>query len=103
MDNPITRAEHEEFRKRIEEANNRQDRRLSSLEENVRQISVLTTSVERLAVNMESMLKEQEKQGGRLEALENRDGEIWRKIVSHSATSFAGVVLGVVFSQIGIK
>ncbi len=28
MDTPITRAEHEEFRKRIEERDNRQDKRL---------------------------------------------------------------------------
>ena len=39
MDNPITRAEHEEFRRRIEEENKRQDRRLELLEHTVQQIS----------------------------------------------------------------
>ena len=38
MDTPITRAEHEEFRKRIEEENNRQNRRLELVEDNMRQL-----------------------------------------------------------------
>ena len=75
MENPITRAEHEEFRRRLEEENKRQDTRIGILEDSVRQIGALATSVEKLAVSMQSMLKEQEKQGKRLEALEGRDGE----------------------------
>ena len=70
MENPITRAEHEEFRRRLEEENKRQDTRIGILEDSVRQIGALATSVEKLAVSMQSMLKEQEKQGKRLEALE---------------------------------
>ena len=60
MENPITRAEHEEFRRRLEEENKRQDARIKTLEETVRQIGALATSVEKLAVSMQSMLKEQE-------------------------------------------
>lgn len=63
MENPITRAEHEEFRRRLEEENKRQDARIGILEDSVRQIGALATSVEKLAVSMQSMLKEQEKQG----------------------------------------
>ena len=33
MDTPITRAEHEEFRRRLEEENRRQDKRIGLLEE----------------------------------------------------------------------
>ena len=47
MDTPITRAEHEEFRRRLEEENRRQDARIKLLEENVGQISALASSVER--------------------------------------------------------
>ena len=35
MDQPITRAEHEEFKRRLEEENARQDRRIALLEESV--------------------------------------------------------------------
>ena len=102
MDTPITRAEHEEFRKRLEEANKRQDKRIELLEESVREMSVLTTSVEKLAQSMESMLKEQEKQGKRLEVLEGRDGEMWRKVMRYIATAVIGIIIGFVFTQIGM-
>lgn len=102
MDDAITRAEHEEFRKRLEEQNQRQDKRISLLEENVRQIGALTTSVEKLALSMESMAKEQERQGERMEVLEGRDGEMWRKIVGYIATAVIGIVLGFLFNQIGM-
>lgn len=35
MDTPITRAEHEEFRRRIEEEEHRQNRRLDIVEGNI--------------------------------------------------------------------
>ena len=103
MDNPITRAEHEEFRRRIEEENKRQDRRLELLEHTVQQISDLITSVEKLAVSMEGMLREQEKQGTRLETLEDRDGEMWRKIIGYAATAAVGIIIGYVARQIGLS
>lgn len=102
MDGTISRAEHEEFRKRMEEENHRQNRRIELLEENVRQIGALTTSVEKLATSMSSMVKEQEKQGERLEALEGRDGEMWRKVVGYIATAVVGIVLGFIFTQVGM-
>lgn len=102
MDTPITRAEHEEFRRRLEEENRRQDKRIELLEESVHEMGALTTSVEKLAQSMESMLKEQEKQGKRLEVLEGRDGEMWRKVVGYIATAVVGIILGFVFTQIGM-
>ncbi len=102
MDTPITRAEHEEFRKWIEEENNRQNRRLELVEDNMRQIGALTTSVEKLAVNMEGMLREQEEQSGRLRTLEGRDGEKWRKVMSFIVTGVVSAAVGFIFAQIGI-
>lgn len=102
MDGTITRAEHEEFCRRIDEENRRQNRRIELLEENAQRIGTLTASVERLASNMESMLKEQERQGKRLETLENRDGEMWRKAVGYAVTFAIGAVLAFLFSQVGM-
>ncbi len=102
MDTPISRAEHEEFRKRIEEENNRQNKRIDTLEGNVRQIGTLATSVEKLAVNMESMLKEQEKQGKRLETLEKRDGEKWRKVTEMAITVIVSGVVGFLLANFGM-
>ena len=102
MDTPITRAEHEEFSRRIEDWERRQDKRLELLEENVREIGALTTSVEKLAQSVESMVKEQEKQGRRLGELEGRDGEMWRKVVGYIITAAVGILVGFLFRQIGI-
>ncbi len=102
MDTPITRAEHEEFRRRIEEENRRQDKRLELLESNTKQIGTLTTSVEKLALSIESMVKEQEEQGKRLVTLENRDGEMWRKVVGYALTAIISIIIGFIFAQIGL-
>ena len=102
MDTPITRAEHEEFRKRIEEENKRQNCRINKLEDTFEKINSLATSTEKLATSMEAMLKEQEEQGGRLKILEERDGEKWRKVVGYIVTAGVGIVVGFIFTQIGI-
>lgn len=103
MDTPISRAEHEEFRKRMEEEDHRQNRRIELLEESVRQMGALTTSVEKLATNMSSMVKEQEKQGKKLEELESRDGEMWRKVAGHVVTAIISIILGFIFANLGIS
>ena len=69
----------------------------------MQQISDLATSVEKLAVSMEGMLREQEKQGTRLETLEDRDGEMWRKIIGYAATAAVGIIIGYVARQIGLS
>ncbi len=109
MDTPISRAEHEEFCRRmetelqrLEDENHRQNRRLELLEENVRQIGVLATSVEKLALSMEGMAKEQKQQGKRLEELEGRDGEKWRQVASHAFTTIVGALVGYVLLRLGI-
>lgn len=102
MDTPITRAEHDEFRRRLEEENQRQNKRIELLETSVREISVLTASVEKLALSMENMVKEQEKQGERLEVLEQRDGEMWRKVIGYIITAVVSVTVGFIFSRIGM-
>lgn len=98
----LPRKEHEEFAKRQDAENHRQNRRIEELEESVRQIGALTTSVEKLALSMEGMLQEQEKQGKRLEVLESRDGEMWRKVTGYILTTIIGIVVGYIFTQIGM-
>ena len=100
MDNPITRAEHEEFRRRLEEENRRQDKRIELLEDNMRELNQLTASVGKLATSIESMVKEQEKQ---LETLEDRDGAMWRKVVAYGATALVGIFVGYFARQLGLN
>ena len=105
----ISRHEHEEFRRsmeaenqRLEDENIRQNHRLNALEETIKQVAAISTSVEKLALNMENMLKEQVNQGKRLETLESRDGEMWRKVVGYVVTAVVGIVVGFLFKQAGM-
>lgn len=101
-DTTISRAEHEEFAKRIEEENHRQNRRIEILEKNMQQLAALTSSVEKLAYSIEGMVKEQESQGNRLEKLESKDGEKWRSVSRYVITVIIGLVLGYIFQQAGM-
>ncbi len=98
----ISRMEHKEFCKRMEEEHQRQNKRLELLEENTKQIGDLTVSVGKLAQSIELMVKEQEQQGKRLETLEGRDGEMWRKVVGYGITAAVGLLIGFIFAQLGI-
>ena len=58
MDNFITRPEHEEFCRRVDAEEKRQNRRLELLEDNVQKIAALTVSIEKMACSLEAMAKE---------------------------------------------
>ena len=103
MENGISREEHEEFRRRMEDEHKRINHRISDLEETVRQIGELTASVQKLALSVESMAKTQNKQGERLEELESRDGKMWRKVSGYVLTLLIGAALTFVLTQIGIN
>ena len=100
MDEPISRGEHEEFARRIDAQEKRQDRRLELLEENVREIGALTASVQKLAQSLQSMVREQEQQGRRLQALESRDGEKWRKLMGYIATALTSGAVTLLLSHL---
>lgn len=102
MEDTLTRAEHEEFRRRMEDVHKRQDKRIELLEERTEQINSLAISVSRLAQSIENMCNEQKQQGERLETLENRDGEKWRKIIGYTVTAVIGVIIGFLAKRIGL-
>lgn len=102
MDSALTRAEHNEFVKRMEDEHTRQNRRIGEIEKSLEQNNKLLVSVERLALSMETMQKEQADQGDRLEKLEARDGEMWRKLIGYVVTAIAGIIIGFLFKQFGM-
>ena len=94
MDSCITRAEQEEFTKRMEAEHTRQNRRIELLEDDVERLGRITSSVERLATNMEGMLKEQERQGERLDKLEGKPGENWNGMVKSILAAIGSAIGG---------
>ena len=99
--NGISREEHNEFVRRMDEAKERQDARLKNLEATVAQIHALTASVEKLATGIDAMAKEQDRQGKRLETIEKRDGEMWRKSVINIVAAVVGALVGFIIAQFG--
>ena len=102
MDEYVTRVEHEEFVRRMQDEHKRIHYRITDNEKMVNKIYDLTLSVERLASSVETMTKEQKEHRERLETLESRDGETWRNIKWYLLTLAIGVIAGVIFSQIGL-
>ena len=47
------------------------------------------------------MLNEQVRQGERLEVLESRDGEMWRKVTAYAVTMVVGIIIGYISTRIG--
>lgn len=98
----VTMEFHDEYAKRMEEEHRRQNRRLDGLEKASEETSKLALSLERMTISLQAMVQEQKSQGERLTNLENRDGEMWRKVVGYVVTAVIGIVLGYVFKQIGL-
>ena len=100
MDSAITRAEHEEFVKRMDSENNRLGKRIGTVEKTVGSINDLTISVERMAVSIENMVREQRSQNERLEKLEGKDGETWKTVKGCIITGVVSLLLGFLAAQI---
>lgn len=98
----ITLQFHNEYAKRMAEENERQNYRLKALERTTEENRNIVISVERLTLSVKSMVEEQKSQGRRLETLENRDGESWRKAIGYLVTTIIGIVVGYIFKKIGM-
>lgn len=105
----ISRTEHKAFmelmdseNQRLRDEDSRQNRRIDALEEAVKNFGKVQASMEKMEAVMTSTLKEIEKQGQRLERLESKDGEMWRKVVGHIVTAIVGIVIGFAFKQLGM-
>ena len=100
MDEFVTKAVHDEFAKRIDEENTRQNHRISILETGQAQINELVSSVKVLAVNMETMSKELSKQGDRLAEIEGKPAKRWETIIACILTGIFGFLLNMILSGI---
>lgn len=92
---------HNEFAKRIEAEDERQNKRLTKLEDAVSQMTELTVSVKELAANMANMAKEQSKFGDRLEAIEAKPAQNWEKLVWAIGGAVVVALIEFVLKQLG--
>ena len=98
-DDLLTRKEHEEFARRIEDNIVQVNSRIDRIERQNSQITDLLVLVNKLANSMEHMMKEQEEQGQKIDKLESRDGELWRKFLGYIISGIVGIVLTMVLTN----
>ena len=98
----VTRREFEEYKERLEDKKSAWDADLVEVKTEVKELRELTNAVSKLAQNMENMMKEQERTSGRLDAIERRDGEMWRKLIGYFLTALASAVMTFIFTRIRI-
>ena len=96
MDDMISRAEHTEFVKRMEEENKRQNNRLDTMEKSVETFREIVSSVNRLADNMKDMADELANQGKRIEIIERKPADNWNTIVKSILTNFGATIAALI-------
>lgn len=77
----MTRSEIEVLFGRVNDENARQNKRIDRLENVVEKINTLAEATTKLAASVESMQKEVEKHGARLEKIEEQPADNWRAVV----------------------
>lgn len=100
MEDFVTKAVHAEFAKRIDEENERQNKRISILEAGQQQINELVTSVKVLAANMENMALKQGEIGERLKAIEEKPAKKWDTMVACIITAIVSFIVGYVLTAV---
>ena len=90
----VTRVEYEEFSRRMDDEHNRQNHRISEMEESFRQIHALTLSVEKMAMSVENLDKSIKRQWEHIEKLEETPKSNWNKLKDG--------ILGAIASAIGV-
>lgn len=91
---------HNEFSRRMDEENDRQNHRISVLEKNVEEIHKLTASMERMSANMQAMLEAIERQGNliekqtnRIDAMEREPSGRWKGIKNKAVDTAVTVII----------
>lgn len=92
MDIFLPKDVHEEFARRMEDENRRQNSRIDNLENSVKAFGEIANSVNRLATNMETMTTELSRQGERLETLERKPGDNWNAVLRSILTGIGAAI-----------
>lgn len=88
----LTRAEFQIFREAV-------DSNVQKIEKNIAQIHELAASVRELAASVKQIADSQKKMNEKLESLQQKDGEMWRKLISYIITAIAGAAIMQAFQK----
>ena len=97
MDDFLTRTEHNEFAKRMEEEHNRQNHRIHELEESQKQIYDLTISVREQTISVKNLTEELKEQREKIRKIEAQPADKWnsmtKTIITSVVSTFAGALV----------
>ena len=102
MDEFVSLALHNEFADKIKAEDERQNKRISMLEESMKQIYILNTSVEKIAMSVETLTTEIGEQNKRLKAIEDKPAQNWDKLLWLIGGAILTAVIGLVIKQMGL-
>lgn len=102
MENYVLTEVHNEFAKRIEEEQTRQNKRIAELEDENKKTYELKEMVNKLYLTVEKVSDIQDEQTKQIKALEARDGQKWRKLVSCIITAVATALVTFALAKLGI-
>lgn len=92
MSEYITRQEHDEFAKRMEDEHARASKRITIVENEVRESNKLIIAVNKLASAIEGMQRELGQQGERIEKIEQIPADNWKVLKSSILSAIGGVI-----------
>lgn len=93
---------HREYARRMDDEHKRQNHRITVLEEKVKDIADLTTSVASLAQSIKQMATAQEKHAKRLETLEQKPAKRWESIVEKALLVLVTALVTYALSKFGL-
>ena len=96
----VTKELHDESIRRIDDENDRQNARLSALEQGLKEVNKITVSIERLTANIETMTDEIKKQGIRLDEIEKKPAKRWDAVISAVISGVVGLLIGLMSAGI---
>ena len=102
MEEYVTLSLHKEFADKIEREDDRQNKRIAMLEESMKQIYTLNTSVEKIAMSIETLTTEIGEQNKRLKAIEDKPAQNWDKLIWLIGGAVVSAVIAFIIKQIGM-
>ena len=94
----VTKELHDESIRRIDDENDRQNARLSALEQGLKEVNKITVSIERLTANIETMTDEIKKQGVRLDEIEKKPAKRWDVVITGALSAIVGALIAAMMS-----
>lgn len=92
----LLKSVHDEFARRIDEENDRQNARLTALEKGLLEVNKITVQIERLTANIETLTASIREQSGRLTELEQKPVKRWDGLITAIITGVVGILIGLI-------